>query len=473
MNALTMKLERSSRSPLYLQIYQNIVGEIRRGNLAEGEKLPSKRELSAHLGVSLNTIETAYEMLSVEGYVEPKPKSGFYVRRVDRLPETGEAPSGAVWQKREPERTYRYSLATNRVDTSAFPYATWAKLVKEIVYHNEELLNHGDRRGDEPLRAAIAKYLHEYRGVRCTPDQVVVGAGMEYLLGLVCGLFGERPVFAFENPCYDKFCRVIENSGGICRFADVDREGMSPRSLAQTGASVAYLTPSHQFPLGVTMPIGRRMELLAWANSALQRYLIEDDYDSEFRYGSRPIPAMQGLDHSGRVLYISTFSRSLAPSMRIAYMVLPPELLRRYEQRYRPYSATVSRFEQHTLCRFMEDGHLGRHLGRMRNRYRVRLERILAQLEQAPFRGVCSVSGESAGLHFLLRVKNGMTERELIDSAAQQGVLVRGLGEYYLDSGATNREPTLVIGYAGLADGDVPQAFACLARAWFTREKST
>ena len=249
------------------------------------------------------------------------------------------------------------------MDTALFPFKTWARIQRETVTAHPELLNHGSRQGDASLRAAIAKYLHAYRGVVCAPEQIVVGAGIEYLVGLLARLFCAS-TFAVENPGYPRTAQVLRNNGVRTVFVPVDGDGMTLDALQAGGAQLAYVTPSHQFPTGATMPIARRTELLRWAGAAPGRYVVEDDYDSEFRYDTRPIPSLQGLDQAGRVIYVSTFSKSMAPSMRIGYMVLPVPVLEMYRAEYGVYSSTVSRFEQQTLCRFMEEGHFARHLNR-------------------------------------------------------------------------------------------------------------
>jgi len=364
MNVFTFKLDTKSEKPLYRQLYEFVVSEIEGGRLSEGEKLPSKRSLCAHLKISQSTVETAYSILVAEGYIESRPKSGYYALAIERLsrgdfaenedPLPYKAHGGEKDQTAR--RAPRFDFSTNAVDTSAFPYASWAKIFKETVYQNPELLQRGDARGDAGLRRALAGFLHEYRGVSCSEGQIVIGAGMEYLLDMLLQILGDKAVFAVEDPGYVSTIRTIENNGRAVVPIPVDRSGMDVLKLLDSQATVAYVTPSHQFPMGVTMPIGRRTALLNWAAEKRERYIIEDDYDSEFRYSSRPIAAMQGLDKNGKVIYIGTFSRGIAPSIRAAYMVLPERLISEYERLFSHSSSTVSRFEQMTLCRFIESG---------------------------------------------------------------------------------------------------------------------
>lgn len=465
MAVLTPHLNRQNAPPLYYQLYRFIVGEIRTGNLAEGEKMPSKRALSDHLKISQNTVDTAYQMLVTEGYLRAVPKSGFYVCRVDP-PSFSPSPSPPSQPEASPP-AYEFDFSTNTTAPDAFPYVTWARITKDIMYHQRELLEHGHGQGDLCLRESIAKYLHEFRGVSCTPAQLVVGAGMEYLLTLICQLLGDTAIFAMENPGYPKAFQTIQNCGRQVTFLDVEEHGISLSQLRNSSANAAYITPSHQFPTGVVMPIGRRSELLQWCEQSPGRFVIEDDYDSEFKFSGRPIPALQGLLPSGRVLYIGTFSRSIAPSVRIAYLVLPPCLLPRYQELFGNYSSTVSRFEQHTLHRFLSGGHLERHLNRMKNSYRKSREALLSAWKNTPLAPHVQVLGANAGLHCLLQVRGLGSERSLIQSAEKNGVLLKGLSDYcFAPPAPLWQTPTLLFGYARLSPEQIQAAVSRLSEAW-------
>ena len=429
-------------SPLYEQLYRWVAGQIRTGKLPAGEKLPSKRRLAQHLGVSLTTVERAYELLTGEGDLDSKPRSGYRVASILTLP-TGEGGSVFSLPEREEEGGKGECFSTSAVDTSLFPYATWARLNKEAVYGNRELLQRGDGQGDWAFRAALAEFLHQYRGVDCTPEQVVVGAGLEGVMWVLLQLL-PGAVFALEDPGYAAFRRLLDNLGRPYVPVPVDRWGMSVRALAETGADVAYVTPSHQFPMGVAMPVGRRSEMLRWAGEREGRYIIEDDYDSEFRYATRPIPAMQGLDGGRRVIYMGTFSRTVGPSIRVAYLILPPALAREHRLKFRHAAATVSRFEQEALRRFLASGAYGRHLRRVGGLYRRRRAALAAALE-----GWGEVSGEAAGLHLLFTLP-GREEEDLVCRAAGAGYRVRGLGEYCLLE--QPKPGTLVLGFGGLPE---------------------
>lgn len=471
---LTFIFDPHQHSPLYQQLYHFIRREIEGGTLLPQEKLPSKRKLSAHLKVSQNTVAAAYDQLAAEGYIEARPRSGYYVCALtDVLPEVfkkGPAIPNPVTPP-APAPGFLYDFVTNTVDASVFPFPTWARISREVLSEkNEKLLRAVDPRGYYPLRQAICDYVRQYRGVKATPDQIIIGAGSEYLLGLLVQLLGRNKLVAMEDPSYNKVYRVLSSNGAAIHLLNLDDDGIQVEALEASGASVVHLTPSHQFPLGIVMPIRRRMALLKWAAAAPGRYIIEDDYDSEFRFEGRPIPALQGLDSSDHVIYMNTFTRSLAPSMRISYMILPPGLLSTYCANYSFYSSTVTRFEQHTLHRFMADGYFERHLSRMRKTYKARRNALLAAIAALPMAQAITVSGASAGLHLLLTFHNGMGEAELVRRAKTVGVRVYGLSEYYILPPDHLPAPTIVLGYASFNTESIQKAVVLLGQAWAAKD---
>ena len=460
-----IELDPSLKTPLYEQLYAALADEIRRGDRAPGTPLPGRRTMAAQQGVSVNTVDTAYQMLAAEGLAEPRPRSGFYVQKTYGMLHTRTprpAPQPAV--PAAPADAPLFDLSTGSVDTALFPARSWGRIQKELLYQRPELLQRGEMQGDADLRGEIAHYLSDYRGVECTPEQIVVGAGIEYLLGCVAHLFGDATV-AIENPGYSRTRAVLGNSGIACTLVDIDRDGLSAAALEASGASLCYLTPSHHFPTGVTMPATRRAQLLAWAAEQPGRYILEDDYDSEFRFDTRPLPCLQGMAGAdGPVVYLTTFSKSLAPGIRIACMVLPQSLLARYRRDFAAYANTVSRFEQQTLCEFMAGGYFTRHLARMRLAYKRRMETFAAAL-RAALPGV-ELDGVHSGLHFLLTLPHAESETAMVQAAAQHVVRLRGLSEYYMARRELCRPNTVVAGYSALKDEDIPAVAAALAASW-------
>lgn len=473
---LTVCLDPGGEKPLYQQLYDSLAAQIRSGRLRPGDKLPGKRSLAGQLAVAVNTVDTAYQMLVAEGYLEARPKSGFFVLEYTDLFHPGagaERPLPAGPSKAPPAGTEKaapdrpaFDLSTGAVDTALFPFRTWGRIQKELLYARPELLYHGHRQGDGDLRRAIAEYLHAYRGVVCSPEQLVVGAGVEYLLGLLAQLL-RGGIAAIENPGYDRSRTILQNNGVPCRCVAIDQSGLALEGLERSGANLCYVTPSHHFPTGVTMPAGRRAQLLHWAAQSPGRYILEDDYDAEFRFDMRPLPSLQALaGPRGPVVYLCTFSKSLAPSIRIACMVLPPELLERYRATFGSYANTVSRFEQQTLCRFLTEGYFTRHLARMRNAYKARMEALAAALEEALGRDRIRLQGRHTGLHLLLTLDGDISEEQMVRSAAAQGVRLKGLSDYYMERREDCPGSTVVLGYASLRNEDIPALAQALRRAW-------
>ena len=456
---LTTALDPSSSVPLYEQLYHSLAGEMRSGTLSAGVRMPGKRRLAAELSVSVNTVDAAYQMLAAEGYLESRERSGFYVQEYLALPSRPAGlPQPPAPPVPPPAPPVRYDLSTRGVDPGLFPFRTWARLQKELLYSAPELLTPGDARGDAALRQALAGYLAEYRGVQCDPEQLVVGAGLEYLLGLLAPLL-PGPA-AVETPGYPRARQVLENNGVPCRCLPVDADGLSLTALSASDAAVCYVTPSHQFPTGVTMPAGRRAELLHWAARAPgRRYIIEDDYDSEFRFDTRPLPSLQGMAGAdGPVVYLSTCSRSLAPGIRIAYMVLPRQLLGAWQEKYELYSGTVGRFEQQTLARFITGGYFTRHLARERTAYKARRDALAAALRTFFAPEELTLAGLHTGLHLLAQLKDPPPDAALRAAARQYGVRCSLLSDYDLTGTAHSAAGTLVLGYGSLPDADCAAA---------------
>lgn len=461
-----IELEPQEKAPLYEQLYAALADEIRSGQRAPGTALPGRRTMAAQLGVSINTVDAAYQMLAAEGLAEARPRSGFYVQKTygmlhSRAPRPAPAPKVCPAPVAE---VPRYDLSTGSVDTDLFPARSWGRIQKELLYQRPELLQRGEMQGDEGLRVQIAQYLSAYRGVECTPEQIVVGAGIEYLLGCLAHLFAGATA-AVENPGYSRTRAVLQNSAIPCTLVDIDQGGLSAQALEASGANLCYLTPSHHFPTGVTMPAPRRAQILAWAAARPGRYILEDDYDSEFRFDTRPLPSLQGMaGPDGPVVYLTTFSKSLAPGIRIACMVLPRNLLARYRQDFAVYANTVGRFDQQTLAQFMAGGYFTRHLARMRLVYKRRMEAFATALRRE-LPGV-TLGSVHSGLHFLLTLPGAGGELAMVRAAAQEGVRLRGLSEYYLARRELCPPDTVVAGYSALKEEDIPAVAAALARAW-------
>lgn len=441
MDMLAFMADPAVKRPVYHQLYTFIKAEIRSGRIPAGTRLPSKRKLSTFLGLSQNTIQTAYEQLIEEGYAVASERKGFYASRIDNVVSLEARKTQDDRKGDAGEVGARFDFSYHGVDTGTFPFPTWRKLMKAVLNeYDEELLMPGNPQGYPDLRSSITDYLHHSRGVNCHPDQVIVSAGTEYLFQILIQLFGREKVYGIENPGYEKLNQVFSSNKASFRAIRVDESGMDPEAVAESGADILCITPAHQFPTGEIMPIMRRVQLLNWANGSQGRYLIEDDYDSEFKYSGKPVPALQGLDTGEKVIYMGTFSKSLSPALRVSYMVLPPHLLTRYQEELSFIICPVPIIDQKVLAMFIREGYFERHLNRMRILYRRKREVLVKSLRELEDR--IWVLGADAGLHLLLNVDNGMSETELVGSAFKAGTRVYGISKYYVDKDVSSVHPT-------------------------------
>lgn len=482
MNDMNMELRTGEGKCLYEQIYEHIRKEIREGKLLAGEKLPSTRSLAEYLQVSRSTVDYAYEQLLSEGYVEARPYRGYFVCQLDGLfLSAGQSAAGfrTNLAADSAEKVMgkctnngaMYDFSPNAIDMRAFPFSVWNRISRTTLSEGErEIFAGGHPQGERELRWTISRYLHASRGVNCRPEQIVIGAGNDYLLMLLEKILGRHVKIAMENPTYKRAWKIFHSFAYQIVTVDMDEAGMKAEELRQKEVTAVYVMPSHQFPTGVVMPIGRRMELLKWAGEEEGRYLIEDDYDSEFRYRGKPIPSLQGADACGRVIYIGTFSKAIAPAIRISYMVLPEPLLKVYREKCSFYSSTVSRIDQRILNEFIRDGYFERHLNKMRKVYKGKHDLLLSLLK--PFRGSFTVSGENAGLHLLLTCRDGRSEEELIAAAWEKGVKVYGLSDSFVsgrDGQSGNGKAILLLGYGGLEEREIQEGIGRLREAWLTQ----
>ncbi len=476
MYEMAIQLRTDSGCCLYEQIYEYIKKEIRDGKLLAGEKLPSTRSLAEYLQVARSTVDYAYGQLLGEGYIESRPCRGYFVCPIEGLfrlsanenSQAKAAPKprgfGAAYvESGITDKRYQVDFSPYDIDMSGFPFGVWKKITKNILtYANSDLFSRGEVQGDYELRQTIGRYLHSSRGVNCRPEQIIVGAGNDYLLLLLEKILGRHVRIAMENPTYKRSYRIFQSFAYRIVTVDMDESGMRADKLWQANASAAYVMPSHQFPTGTVMPIGRRMELLKWADGEPGRYLIEDDYDSEFRYHGKPIPALQASDKHGRVIYMGTFSKAIAPAIRISFMVLPEVLLEKYYRDCAFYSCTVSRIDQSILNEFIRDGYFERHLNKMRKLYGAKHALLLECLQ--PFKAAFTISGENAGLHLTLTAKKEIYEKELVKQAYEYGIRVYGMSEYMRE--VSSDSMTVLLGFGGLSDEEIKKGMELLRKAW-------
>jgi|SRR5665648_22549 len=465
MDALTFTFKQDGNIPLYHQLYEFIKMEIQMGRISHNEKLPSKRKLSAHLNISQNTIQTAYSQLIEEGYIISIEKSGFYVSKIENIVKLEDIKEINPNDYKSPEYDVKYDFSYDGIDAESFPFSIWGRLTKEVINeYDKEMLKIENSQGNIWLRRSIVKYLYHSRGVNCDPNQIIISAGIEFLVQILIQMLDKNNVYGIENPGYERLNLLFKSNQAHFNGIKIDNKGMILEEIIKSKSNIICVTPSHQFPSGGIMPINRRMQLINWADERPDRYIIEDDYDSEFKYSGKPIPALQGLDRNGKVIYMGAFSKSLAPSIRVSYMVLPKQLMNNYSEKLAYLICPVPSFEQNVLHRFIRDGYFERHLNKMRNLYKKKRETLVEEINKMN----CNVEviGADAGLHLLLKINNGMAERELVSSALKQGVRVNGISKFYFEENCVDNAAIILLGYATMTKVEIIEAVRLLQIAW-------
>lgn len=460
---LTILIDPSKKEPIYEQIYTHIRDEIKEGKLSSGMKLPSSRGLARHLLVSRHTVDMAFGQLMSEGYIESQPKKGYFVSEIGDLADIAFSDNDIEQVVSNQKKEWIVDFSPDGVDMEYFPYNRWRKLMKEaMIDDNKELFQTGDSMGDMSLRRTIRQYLHQSRGVECREEQILIGAGIDYLLLVLCQALGRDRKVAMEEATYKQAYRIFRQMEYEILPMSMDHRGISLTDLENSPADLVYVMPAHQFPTGSVMPINRRLRLLSWASEKEDRYIIEDDYDSEFRYQGKPIPSLQASDPMGKVIYAGTFSKAIAPAIRIGYLVLPWKLMKKFRESAGFYSCSVSRIDQTVLEHFMEEGYFERHLNKMRGIYRTKHEFFLKELRKMPKE--IEISGESAGLHITMRFPKQTEEQQLVRLAAEKGVKVYPVSEYFIGSKLEKTE--ILLGFARLSEGEIRKGLALLREAW-------
>ena len=443
---LTYELQKTPGVPLYEALYRCIRGDILSGALTAGEKLPSKRALAENLKVSKITVETAYNQLLSEGYIRSAEKVGYFVESV--LPA---APKLVQTAPAEAVKEQCLDLTAN--GSAHFPFSVWSKLQRQVLLdYGEELLKPLPNQGAWELRSAISAHLSGFRGMHVDPDNIIIGSGTDFLYNLLIQLLDRNKIYAVEEPGYSKIRKIYESAGVRCVSAAMDKQGVIADALGD--ARVLHISPAHHFPTGIITPMGRRQELLRWAKEQ-DGYIIEDDYDSEFRFHAHPLPSMYATDRDSRCIYMNTFSKSLAPSIRVGFMVLPGPLMEKFRKALSFYSCTVSSFEQYTLARFLSEGHFEKHINRMRKFYKSRRDKVLSALERCPWAQRMTIEEEDAGLHFLVTVRTHLSGDEIADTWAKAGIRVKPLSDYYHGAVPAGAERCLLVNYSGLDEQEL------------------
>ncbi len=464
-----MHLDDRLDTPLYQQLFDQLRHRIEEGGQPEGSRLPPIRSMAADLGCARNTVENAYALLAQEGYVKSRPGSGYIVQNVaflqvdaDRSQAPGEKLLGAD------ENRVRYDFTYGNLEPGTFPAAAWRAITDDILLSVERTGcdAYNDPFGEEALRSAIAWRLATQRGIDCTPSQIIIQGGTQTSMQNLLALFdGARDVVAMEDPGYDGVRTVVERARfalAPCRVgagADAFRA-----DLEASGARLAYLTPSSQFPTCSVMPTDTREAVLKWAERH-DAYLLEDDYCRDFRYRERSLPPLASMDRRGRVIYMGTFSKSLSPALRINYLVLPEPLRDRWREAFASSYSPVPWLNQQVLARFMTDGSWDRHLRRVQAKNRRKYE-TLTRVLRATMGNDVEMLENGTGLHLLVRVRDGRPQDELVRQAAEADVAVYPTKKYWTDP-ARHVSSTVLVGFSSIAEDDIEPGIRALAAAWF------
>ena len=438
---LIYNTEKKGDKPIYEYIYECIKRDIHSGSLKSGEKLPSRRQMALDNGIAEITVANAYSQLVTEGYIESREKRGYFVSSdMDVICSGGiceNVPKKKICNLDsdlcEPDAGSKEDSVIKLTDASlpeeTFPFDTWSKIARKVFTDDRSAcIRTPEARGLLSLRQAIAGYLERARGFSADPDHIVVGPGCEYLSNTLLQLIGGSAMVAVEDPGYMCICKVYEFSGHKCLHIPIDENGLITEGLSGSNVRMIHVSPSHHFPTGCVMSAARRASLVSWANET-GAWIVEDDYDSEFRFEGKPVPPIAASDPE-RVIYMNTFTRTLSPSLRVAYMVLPDELFDVYSKRMDFVSGTVSTSEQLTLASFISDGYYERHLNRMRNFYRKRKKAIFEEMERSGLSGYFDVEGDGSGMTFMLRGKLPFDDRRFTDGIREQGLYMNSLDEY-------------------------------------------
>ncbi|TGE34373.1 PLP-dependent aminotransferase family protein [Desulfosporosinus sp. Sb-LF] len=460
-------LDTNSSKSLYWQLYEQIKDRINSGDLQANSKLPSVRHLSNLLGVSISTVENTYRQLLIEGYIESRPRSGYFVvpPYKEFTPKCSKQMSGGVNdQELRNENNIEYDFHPAKLGLEDFPYSIWSRLINiTLKEQSQNLLSYNESMGEWSLRCELQKYLEKSRGVCCSPEQILICSGLQHSLSILALLLRQRfSACAVEEPGNIVPKSIFENYGFDLLPIQANEEGID-LTLLTAESKVVYITPSHQFPLGYVMPINKRLKLIEWAES-VGGFIIEDDYDSELRYSGKPIPSLQGLNPSGNIVYLGTFSKVLSPSLRISYMVLCPSLIESYKQMFKQYHSSVSVLEQLTLQKFISHGFWDRHLRKFRTSYKKRHDAMIDAVNDVMGNAV-EIIGQGAGLHIVVRVLQKDSESELIELAKQNGVRVYSVSEYYVTN--SDLSPKIMLGFGGLNPESIYRGIRRLNSAWF------
>jgi len=458
-------LNNTDSTPLYQQLFLQIQEKILSGKLPAHTKLPSIRTLAEELSTSRNTIEGAFQELYAEGYLYSKSRSGYFVSDIELEPATATATTvSCPKQDLHPKlaERYRFDFHPARLDPDVFPATHWRRcLIDTVRTEAGSFSEYSEPQGEWGLRCNIQFYLEHSRGVHCSPDQIIISSGLQQNLEIVAQLIRDNhSSIAVENPGYHLPQDVFRNLGFRINPIDIGSSGLNPDTLKSSESTVVYITPSHQMPLGYVMPVADRLKFISWADTG-EKFIIEDDYDSELRYIGRPISSLQGLNPQGNIIYLGSFSKVFSPALRLCYMVLPARLADTYKKKFRNYLSPVPLLTQRAMISFMEQGHWEQHLRRVRIFYKKKHDLMIRAIEQC-FGNKAKVIGQGAGLHIVLELADRIKdESEFISRAKQRECRLLSFSDFYADGKKEHNK--LLIGFGGIPIEEIPSGIDLLS----------
>lgn len=438
----------------YELVYKDVKDKIISGLYPENTRLPSKRDMAHMMCISINTVEIAYGQLEDEAYIESIERRGYFVTKRDYMKKY----MGTISRPKAGKKTYRYDFSYGGVDDK-FPFGVWKKISRQAIDDlGRDLLKRVDPMGDMSLRQSIATYLKTYRGIDTSMDNILISASTEHLFQILFCILGEDKVYGIEDPGFERWGQLFKTNNISFKALPLDGKGIKVQALRESGVDILCTTPAHQFPTGQIMPTARRLDILDWARHET-RWLIEDDYDGEFRYRGKPLPAMKSMDDMDRVIFMGSFSNTVSPAMRISYMVMPDKLVDIYHKRVSYAACPVPVLTQRSLDIFIRDGYFVRHINRMRKIYKRKLDLIKSLLANYEF---LEVEGGDTGLHLVIswdKKSCGMTGDRLVDLADKKLIRLTSLSKYYI--GQPPREG-LVLGFGSMTLEDLEEGLTKL-----------
>lgn len=425
---LNYHLQKEKGKALYQNLYECLKQDILTGRIEAGSRIPSKREMAESHGISVRTVMNAYDQLLAEGYLISREKRGYFVAKIY---EKSVRMRKVLPQKGEDGENLLVNFSSNHLIYERFPFSMWKKVMREVLTEYEtELIERADCCGVMRLREAVASYLGRARGMEVSAENIIIGSGVESLYGRLFKILPQDAIYAAETPGYRKIPWIYEDLNLNWCSVGMDEEGISMEELRKSGASVIHVSPEHHYPLGIAMTEKRKQELLEWESEYPDRYILEDDYDCEFRYQSQMNSILKSMDRHHRVIYMNTFGKTLAPGVRISYMVLPEKLMERCRESANKFANPVSSCEQYTMAKFLNDGYFERHLRRMKMYCKESGQQLMRLLRASKKLPVVEITGGESGTHLLVKLDTDLTDMQIRWAARQRGIGVSCLSQY-------------------------------------------